>query len=236
MATTPDVKPSEDLVPAIDPTLAVKPISQSHSVVPLTPISAETNLKRERDDQDYLDVGISPAKRMKMVHFDDANLTQAAETAGRTLEFIKTEVKQALERHRRGEDAAYLELREVFKSSGKPSKTVNPEDLPLPHELVSYVVALTAYAHLLDRSCSDLVKTVLYCSPIGRDDSFHLAYCQFVAAVVGRYGIYLLVSCDMVWIKQPGADTVETARSGGDSSALHPIPITARRMAGVRFR
>ena len=159
------------------------------------------------DDDEYDDVDgagrktpKAGAKRRKTVHFD-MNLNITTEVGRRTLEETKVLVRRALESHalanRPGhDDQDYIELVDVFShdtesyrdprrsSSSSSSRRGDSDDdddegntVP-PDELVLYVVALTTCTPMLNKSCINLVRKMLACSWIGRDDKFFRAYVQ----------------------------------------------------------
>jgi len=137
----------------------------------------------------------SPTKRKKSVHFD-MNLNVISEIGARTLEETKKQVWKALDEHARGDSELYIELKDIF--ANEKERYLAPiageeEDTLKPQELVLYVIALTSCAPSLNKSCSALVKTILQCSYLGRDDTFFKAYCQLMAALASAHGSYLTV-------------------------------------------
>ncbi len=118
------------------------------------------------------------------------------ETSVRSLEATKKEVRKALEGHARGDSELYRELEDIFANERKrdqPPIHEEEDDAIRPQELIVYVIALTAYAPLLNRSCSSLVTAVLKCSYLGRDMSFFRAYCQLMAVLVSAHGSCMMV-------------------------------------------
>ncbi|CAK7268976.1 DNA independent RNA polymerase I transcription factor [Sporothrix epigloea] len=177
------------------------------------------------DDEDYTDKRAYSAdsKRRKTVHFD-MNLNITTEVGRRTLEETKLLVRRALESHAMAkhpghDDHDFIELVDVFShdtdayrnprrssSSGNGKRSGSDDDddddedgnnVP-PDELVLYVVALSACTPLLNKSCISLVRKMLSCSWIGRDDKFFRAFVQFMAALVSAQGIYLRPVLEMI--------------------------------------
>ncbi|TPX08897.1 uncharacterized protein E0L32_009601 [Thyridium curvatum] len=143
--------------------------------------------KRGHDEVDEME---SPSKRKKTVHFD-MSLNMTAEIGKRSLDATKTEVRKALEGHARGQNEDYNDLKDVFANDRQRYLAPiagDEEDTLRPEELVVYVVALTTCAPLLNKSCSALIKTILQCSWVGRDELFLKAYVQFLAALVSAQG------------------------------------------------
>ncbi|KJR82566.1 RNA polymerase I-specific transcription initiation factor RRN3 [Sporothrix schenckii 1099-18] len=165
-------------------------------------------------------------KRQKTVHFD-MNLNITTEVGRRTLEETKLLVRRALDSHalagRPGhDDQDFIELVDVFSHDteayrdprqshrhGSADDDDGEGNMVPPDELVLYVVALTASAPLLNKSCINLVRKMLACSWIGRDDKFFRAYVQFLAALVSAQGAYLRPVLEMIVdrFKEPSASS-----------------------------
>lgn len=115
-----------------------------------------------------------------MVFNEDLNTVK--EISGKSLEDAKREVKHALERHNQGDDEDYDHLKELFAPNPKQS-TPDDDDGTKPQDLLAYVVALTGYAPMLGRGCSGLIRSILRCSWLERDETFSRAYIQLLAAI-----------------------------------------------------
>ena len=143
---------------------------------------------------DSLDAPESPNKRRKVFFDDIRNVTY--EVGGRTMDEVKLEVRTALEEHLRGNDGPYDTLKELFASDKQrylPPVVGEEDDTLKPHELQVYVMALTGCIPILkDKACNGLVKTILKCSWLGRDDAFVKVFTHFLAALVSAQGSYLL--------------------------------------------
>lgn len=113
------------------------------------------------------------------------------EINGKSLEDAKREVRQALEAHSRGDDEDYDNLKDIFAPNPKHRAAEDEEEeeaATKPQDLIVYVVALTAYVPLLGRSCSGLVRSVLRCAWLERDENFSRAYIQLLAALSSVQG------------------------------------------------
>lgn len=136
----------------------------------------------------------SPRKRQK-VEFD-MNL-EIHEVGARSVEEIKLEITKALDGHARGDDEEYDILKETLSGKQRFYDDEDDEDADptLPEkrrqELKGYMVALASFAPHLGRSASGLVKSVLHCQWLGRDEQFAKVYTQFLAALVSAQGSYL---------------------------------------------
>lgn len=152
--------------------------------------------RRKAEDaglDDSLETFESPLKYRK-VDFDLARNT--TRTVGdRTMDEFRREVKEALEEHLRGNDGPYDILKEYFSNDKQPylHPVVGEHDDTLkPQELRAYVIALTSCMPLLKgRECNGLVKVVLRCSWLGRDEQFAKIFTHFVAALISAQGSYL---------------------------------------------
>ncbi|KAI5866970.1 RNA polymerase I-specific transcription initiation factor RRN3 [Durotheca rogersii] len=137
----------------------------------------------------------SPRKRQR-VEFD-LNITEIHEVGTRSVEEIKREIRRALDRHDRGDDEDYDMLKETL--SGKEPSYEDDEDedadpaLPTKQcqELKISLMSLGTFSPRLGRSCDGLVKSVLQCRWLGRDESFAKIYVQFLAALVSAQGARL---------------------------------------------
>ncbi|KAL4726014.1 DNA independent RNA polymerase I transcription factor [Fusarium chlamydosporum] len=142
---------------------------------------------------DPVDAPESPTKRRKVIFDDIRNVTY--EVGRRTMDEVKLEVRTALEEHLRGNDGQYDTLKELFASDKQrylPPVVGEEDDTLKPHELQVYVVALTGCVPILkDKACNGLVKTILNCSWLGRDDAFVKVFTHFLAALVSAQGSYL---------------------------------------------
>ncbi|KAI2776066.1 RNA polymerase I-specific transcription initiation factor RRN3 [Daldinia loculata] len=170
---------------------------------PLKPIlkssSSLLTTKRTSDDagldSDSMEAPESPRKRQK-VEFDLNNI-EIHEIGIRSVDEVKQEVRKALDRHDQGDDEDYDILKETL--SGKQSSYEDDEDedadptLPAKRrqELKVYLISLASFSPRLGRSCDGLVKGVLQCQWLGRDEQFAKIYVQFLAALVSAQGARL---------------------------------------------
>ncbi|KAI0482732.1 RNA polymerase I-specific transcription initiation factor RRN3 [Xylariaceae sp. FL0804] len=181
------------------PTTPLKPILKSSSTSTL-------GTKRSRDetmleDDDNLAGAQNPQKRQK-VEFDLNNI-EIHEIGARSVGEIKREIRKALDSHDRGDNEEYDVLRETLM--GKQESYDGDDDdvdstLPAKqrHELMGYLVALTSFSPRLGRSCDGLVKSVLQCPWLGRDELFAKVYVQFLAALVSAQGSRLVQVLSML--------------------------------------
>jgi RNA polymerase I-specific transcription initiation factor RRN3 len=109
---------------------------------------------------------------------------------GRSLESIRLEVKSSIEAHLKGDSEGYDAIKEVFS----PHRADDEDDESEGDgkvEMQTYLLALTSYASLLNKGCSGLVKAVLACDWMGRDESFVKAYVHFLGSLTSAQGAYV---------------------------------------------
>lgn len=156
--------------------------------------------KAQHDGVDMTQAPESPTKRRKVFFDDIRNVTY--EVGRRTMEEVKLEVRTALEGHLRGNDGQYDMLKEMFANDRQrylPPVVGEDDDTLKPHELQVYVMALTSCVPILkSKECNGLVRTILQCSWLGRDEAFAKAFTHFLAALVSAQGSYLAVVLSMI--------------------------------------
>jgi RNA polymerase I-specific transcription initiation factor RRN3 len=181
-----------------------KPLSSAvtKSVTPIKSILKPASVlgRRKAQDDDTPERSEKPSKRRKVIFDDIRNITY--EVGGRTMEEVKMEVRSALEDHLRGNDGPYDTLKELFANDKQrylPPVVGEEDDTLKPHELQVYVMALTSCIPILkDKECNGLVRIILKCAWLGRDEPFVKAYTHFLAALVSAQGSYLMSVLSMV--------------------------------------
>lgn len=170
------------------------------SIRPILKTSSQILGKRRlSSDEDTMDEvhpdAPSGARKRQKVEFDLNNI-EVHEIGVRTVEEIKTEIRKALEGHERADDEEYDILKDTL--SGKQvlrHDDFDDGDMSITEkrrlELKIYLVALASFAPQLGRSNHGLVKSVLQCEWLGRDDQFAKIYVQFLAALVSAQGACL---------------------------------------------
>ncbi|KXX74966.1 RNA polymerase I-specific transcription initiation factor rrn3 [Madurella mycetomatis] len=162
-----------------NPSSPIKPILRKPTSV--------LGTRSRADEVDGADEDEPPSKRHKKTVAFNEDLNMVKEISSKSLEEAKREVKRALEGHRRGDDEDYDSLKEIFAPNPKqltPGDGYGDDDeATKPQDLIVYVVALTGYVPLLGRSCSGLLRSVLRCAWLERDENFSRAYIQLLAAL-----------------------------------------------------
>jgi RNA polymerase I-specific transcription initiation factor RRN3 len=108
----------------------------------------------------------------------------------RSLESVRSEVRRAIEELLNGNSEAYDQLKEVF-SLGREGGEDEEGEIQRRADLKTYVIALTGFASSLNRNCNGLVKNILACEWMGRDEAFVKAYMQFLGSLVSAQGMYV---------------------------------------------
>ncbi|KAK3393011.1 RNA polymerase I-like protein [Podospora didyma] len=170
------------------------PVVGSSAIKPILRKTMSVLGTRSRSDDDD-GPEASPTKKRKTVMFNES-LNMIKDISTKTLHDAKREVKQALEGHSRGDDEDYDNLKTLFSNKlfGNPRKhrhaevdddadDVADDIAEKTQDLIVYVVALTSLAPLLGRSCSGLIRSILKCTWLERDDDFTRAYIQLLAAL-----------------------------------------------------
>ncbi|OAA64804.1 RNA polymerase I specific transcription initiation factor RRN3 [Cordyceps fumosorosea ARSEF 2679] len=183
------------------PAARVLPGSAPRSATPVKSILKTASVlgNRKHRHESSPDAPESPTKRRKVFFDDIRNITY--EVGRRTMEEVKLEVRNALEGHLGGQDSRYDTLKEMFANDTKrylPS-AAGEDDTLKPHELQAYVMALTSCVPILKhKDFNGLVRVVLQCSWLGRDDAFVKSFTHFLAALVSAQGSYLGTVLSMI--------------------------------------
>lgn len=100
-------------------------------------------------------------------------------------ELIQEEVGQALEKHARGDESSYLDVKAIYSADKRT------EDVPSTTTLRNYTAALLSNVSSLNKSRSDLVYAVLNSPWLGRSEEYTNLYIRFLANLVSAHGVYL---------------------------------------------
>lgn len=119
-------------------------------------------------------------------------------------ELIQEEVGRALEKHARGDDSSYLEVKDIY------SANKSTEHEPSTTTLRNYTAALIGNVSLLNKSRSDLVYAILNSPWLERSEDYTTIYTRFLANLVSAQGVYLADALRML---------VENLTAGKSSSA-----------------
>lgn len=139
-------------------------------------------------DLDTLSAPPSPSKRAKVTFNPNVEeqVLEEYSVRGRSLESVRAEIRRAVEAHAIGDSDAYDSIKEIFSPKvGDVEERTGAND-----EMRVYLIALTNYASLLNKGCSGLVRAVLACEWIGRDEKFVRAYVQFLGSLASAQGAY----------------------------------------------
>ncbi|KAI1323235.1 RNA polymerase I-specific transcription initiation factor RRN3 [Xylariaceae sp. FL0255] len=207
---------------------------------PLKPILKQTSsvlgVRRSSDeaglDDDSMDGTQSPRKKPR-VEFDLNNI-EVFEIGIRSVDDMKTEIRKTLDSHERGDDEDYDVLKKTLL--GKPPSIHDYDDdddydpsapMKQRQELKGYLLALTTFCPRLGRSCDGLIKSVLQCQWLARDDQFVKIYVQFLAGLVSAQGSRLAQVLNMLVEKFSASRPSDWAVQG--------YPPVSREIAGERL-
>jgi len=157
------------------------------------PLLRRVTLIRNSDDadldSDLLSSPLSSNKRSKVTFNPkvEEKFMEEYNVRGRSLESVRQEVKRAIDAHGQGNSEGYDAIKEIFV----PKKGVAEDDEVASDEMKVYLLALTGHASLLNKGCSGLVKAVLACEWLGREEGFVRAYVQFLGSLSSAQGAYV---------------------------------------------
>lgn len=148
----------------------------------------------------------SPGKRARTVSFSPM-VGLAQDCSALDLEAVRLEVRAALETHvRGGSDEAYDALKEVFMPATRGAVAGGREQAS-SEKVKTHLLALTSCVSLLGKSCSGLVKAVLECDWIGRDEGFVKIYAHFLGNLASAQGVYVGTILNMLVGKFTGCES-----------------------------
>jgi len=163
-------------------------------------------------DDPSMSVPPSPTKRARTVTFNPLVQEQLFSSSpnspadfDRDLEATRIEVRHAIEEHvRGGSDEGYDGLKEVFarqtrRGAGGVKEWSEDENMR------THIIALTSCVSLLGKSCAGLVKAVLECEWVGRDEAFVKAFVHFLGNLASAQGVYVSSVLSMLVDKFTGS-------------------------------
>lgn len=140
-------------------------------------------------DSDLLSAPPSPSKKTKVTFNPNVEeqILEDYSVRGRNLESVRAEIRRAIEAHANGDNDAYDSIKEEFSPKlGDARDRAGAND-----EMKAYLLALTNYTSLLSKGCSGLVKAILACEWMGRDEKFIRAYVHFLGSLASAQGTYI---------------------------------------------
>jgi len=141
-------------------------------------------------DADILSAPPSPSKRARVTFNPNVEekVMEDYTAKGRSLDSVRAEVKRSIEAHMRGDSEGYDVIKEIFAPRRGGGDQDTQDDAV---DMKTYLVALTSYSSLLNKGCSGLVKAILACEWMGRDESFVKAYVHFLGSLTSAQGSYV---------------------------------------------
>lgn len=140
----------------------------------------------------------SPTKRPRTVKFDpfiqtstfSSKLTPAQLEAEQ--EAIRSKVRNALVEHvARSGSEAYDDIKSIFQQAKKDAAERRAGDKSENQEMRAHLLALTSHVNLLGKECNGLVRAIIGCEWLGRDESFVKIYVQFLGNLASAQGSYV---------------------------------------------
>ena len=161
--------------------------STPHSSAP-PPLSRKSTLVRKHDETDMEletnSIPISPSKRAKVAFNDEVDV-KVVDEWGKSPELVREEVRQALERRCRGDNADYEALKSIYSPDTRAGPGLSATTFK------NYTIALTANAALLNHSYSGLVRAMLRSDWPMRDESTAALFSRFMGNLVSSQGTWL---------------------------------------------
>lgn len=142
-------------------------------------------------DADLMSVPSSPNKRARVTFNPtvEEKVMEVYQAKGRSLDSIRAEVKRSIEAHTKEQgDTGYDNLKEIFAPRRRDDEE---EGEGSSVDMKTYLVALTSFTSLLNKKCNGLVKAILACEWMGRDEAFVKAYVQFLGSLASAQGAYV---------------------------------------------
>lgn len=139
---------------------------------------------RTRNDSDD-DSPSRPKKRTKNKSDSDTDDRTMGDFE-KVPQLVQEELRCTLEQHAHGDNSGYLYVKEIYASKRKI------EDEPSTATLRIYTMALLGNVSSLNRSCSDLVHTVLDSKWLGRHEDYATLFVRFAANLVSTHGVFLV--------------------------------------------
>jgi RNA polymerase I-specific transcription initiation factor RRN3 len=172
--------------PSVQPAPAIKPSK------PVLRTLSGTIRKYDEAGLDLPSTPSSPSKRARVTFNPTVEEKLLVEWSGRSVESVKKEVKRALEAHARNDSDDYDALKEVFAPNFEEE---NEDEDRNSHdknkEMKTYLIALTSCVSILTKNCNGLVKVILACDWMGREEAFVKAYAHFLGNLASAQGAYV---------------------------------------------
>ncbi len=189
------------MVPSATTSLLKTPPTITKPIKPLLRRATLSGKVRTRDEagldrySSSLSTPSSPSKRARTVTFNpmvEEQIFTSSPTAldiAKNLDVVRFEVRKSLDEHIKGrKEEGYNAIKQIFAVK---SKRGGEEFAERSQDLKSHLLALTSYVSLLGRQCSDLIKAILECDWIGRDEIFAKIYVQFLGNLASAQGAWI---------------------------------------------
>lgn len=192
--------------------IATTPVSTSSTTTatitkPAKPLLRRTTLSgtvRTRDEAglDLDDPGMalpsSPTKRARTVTFNPTVQEQIFSSSPTPIqlekeyEVARTQTRNAILEHvvKAGSEA-YDDIKAVFKQGNSSSAERRDGERSENEDMRLHLLALTSCVSLLGKDCNSLIRSVMNCEWVGRDEAFIKIYIQFLGNLASAQGSYV---------------------------------------------
>lgn len=152
-----------------------------------SPTLPRSNLKRKRSgtEGEGAAAALQSDKRRKVAFDPDVEVRRVDELGGKSVLLISEEIKHAIRQHERGVTEEYEQIKSLFGQDRFSDDGLSTE------ELRKYLLGLINNATLLNKSCHDLVHTVLDTHWLAFDDALTALYTRFLGNLVSSQPGYL---------------------------------------------
>lgn len=178
------------LVPRPQPPAPTAPTPKtSKSLLRRATLSGSIRKGDDRDVDDLFSSPPSPRKRARVTFNPkvEEKVLDEYSVKGQSLDVVRAETKRAIEAHLRGDSEAYDNIKEVFAPRNREDEDAAERRV----DMKTYLAALNGYASMLNKNCSGLVKAVLRCEWMGRDEAFVKTYVQFLGSLASAQGSWV---------------------------------------------
>lgn len=171
-------------------TTATRPVRPAPSQI-TTKLPRSSTLVRKREDDLDLESS-SPTKRHR-VTFDSDVEVRMVEKWEKPPAVIQDAVRRALQSHTTGDSTDYDKVKAVYAPPEDSS-----QEHASPTAIRNHTAALLSNVSRLNKSCTDLVHSVLSSDWLGRSDDYVHLFVQFLANLVSAQGLFLADSLRML--------------------------------------
>jgi RNA polymerase I-specific transcription initiation factor RRN3 len=165
-------------------------IETSSKILPRRSTLVRKREEAELDDEND-SAPASPVKKSK-VAFNNEVEVQVVEEWDKLPGIIQEEVSRTLQQHLLGNKVEYDKLKRIY------APNTHHDELPSPSTLRYYTKALLSNVAHLNRSCQDLIQSILHSDWIVRDDEYVALFLQFLRYLLSAHGVWVAPTLKML--------------------------------------